>query len=41
MPIHLNGVGRFETELMEDMQPFGDQLLESGHDAFSILHFGT
>lgn len=36
MPIHLNGVGRLETELMEDMQLFGDQPLEFGHDALSL-----
>lgn len=41
MPIHLNGVGRLETELMEDMQPFGDQLLEFGHDALSVLRSAT
>lgn len=41
MPIHLNRVGRLETELMEDMQPFGDQPLEFGHDALSVLRSGT
>lgn len=41
MPIHLNGAGRLETKLMEDLPPSGDQQLESGRDALSVLCFGT
>lgn len=41
MPIHLNGAGRLETKLMKDLQPSGDQQLEFGHDALSVLRFGT
>lgn len=37
MPIHLNGAGRLETKLMKDLQPFGDQQLEFGRDALSVL----